>query len=345
MQKDNDFGQQGQPVTLQKAIQQFLEARELDNCTPKTLSTYEQRLRYFSTWLETAYHVDTVEGLKLEHLRGWMAYLKKTPTYRNKPLSDESIHSYGQSLIAFCHWLEQEEMIEKPITPRFKLPRMEKKFVPTYNADDIKKLLDACEESEYSKPDIRKALTARNKAIVTLFVDSGIRLNELVGLRLGDIDKASRVILVHRKGNKWQQVPVSRDGFKSLHQYLTHHRSTLAQTEVAHRDDKVFLADNGEPLTMWGVAALFKRLKKRTGIDGKKVSAHQCRRYMATTQLADGRSPLDVKRQLGHSSLKMTDHYASLSVEQLQKSHEKYSPLRSEERKKDDTFGTGYWTE
>lgn len=54
---------------------------------------------------------------------------------------------------------------------------------------------------------LRRALTARNRAIVNLFIDSGIRLNELVGLRLGDIDKSSRVILVHRKGNKWQQVP------------------------------------------------------------------------------------------------------------------------------------------
>src|SRR6266576_1634466 len=100
-----------------------------------------------------------------------MAHLKKTPTYRNKPLSDESIHSYGQSLIAFCHWLEQEEKLEKPITSRFKLPRMEKKFVPTYAQDDIEKLLQACEASEYNEPDVRKALTARNRAIVTLFVD------------------------------------------------------------------------------------------------------------------------------------------------------------------------------
>ena len=51
-------------------------------------------------------------------------------TYRGKPLSDESIHIYGQSLLAFCHWLEREEKIEKPITTRFKLPRVEKKFVP-----------------------------------------------------------------------------------------------------------------------------------------------------------------------------------------------------------------------
>ena len=127
---------------IQKAIQEFLEVRELDNCTPKTLRTYEQRLRYFSTWLCSAHRVEDVENLRLEHLRGWMAYLKKTPTYRNKPLSDESIHSYGQSLLAFCHWLEVEEKIEKPITPRFKLPRVEEKFIPTFTSDDIGKLLN-----------------------------------------------------------------------------------------------------------------------------------------------------------------------------------------------------------
>ncbi len=124
-----------------------------------------------------------------------MAYLKKTPTYRNKPLSDESIHSYGQSLLAFCHWLEREEKIEKPITTRFKLPRVEKKFVPTYEVEDVGKLLNACEEGAESKPRFRRALTARNKAIVVLFIDTGIRLSELIGLRLGDVDVQSRVIL------------------------------------------------------------------------------------------------------------------------------------------------------
>jgi site-specific recombinase XerD len=117
----------------------------------------------------------------------------------------------------------------------------------------------------------------------------------------------------------------------------------LASDEIAHKDDPVFLADNGEPLPMWGVSMLFRWLKKRTGIDGKRVSAHNCRRYMATTQLAEGRSPLDVKRQLGHSTLIMTDHYASLSVEQLKRSHEKYSPLRADNNGKTEGYGSGYW--
>ncbi len=91
---------------------------------------------------------------------------------------------------------------------------------------------------------------------------------------------------------------------------------------------------------------LFKRLQKRTAIEGKKVSPHQCRRYMATTQLAMGRSPLDVQRQMGHTTLTMTNYYASLTVEHLRKSHERFSPLRDNGKPStDETFGTGYWNE
>jgi site-specific recombinase XerD len=83
--------------------------------------------------------------------------------------------------------------------------------------------------------------------------------------------------------------------------------------------------------------------EKKTGIDGHQVYPHNCRRYMATTQLAEGRSPLDVKRQMGHATLKMTDKYASLSVEQLKQSHEKYSPLRADGANKAEGYGSGYW--
>src|SRR5450755_2410680 len=273
-----------------------------------------------------------------------MTHLKKTPSERTKqPLSDRSIHSYGKALLVFCHWIEQEEMIEKPISARFKLPKVEKKFIPTFTSDEIEKILEACEEGDENKPHIRKALTARNRAIVSLFLDTGIRLKELVGLRLRDLDKHAYVILVHRKGNRWQQVPVSRDGFKPLHVYLTKYRSVLAGTDVAHKDDPVFLVEGGEPLRYGGVEALFKRIKKRTGIDGKRVSPHNCRRYMATTQLRLGRSPLDVQRQMGHTTLDMTNEYASLTVEHLRRSHEMYSPLKAKDQEGGETSEDGYW--
>ena len=97
---------------------------------------------------------------------------------------------------------------------------------------------------------------------------------------------------------------------------------------------------------MRGVSKLFERLHKRTGIEGKKVSPHQCRRYMATTQLASGRSPLDVQRQMGHTTLTMTNHYASLDIHQLKRSHEAYSPLRAKQDSVNGYgVGRGYWEE
>jgi len=196
---------------------------------------------------------------------------------------------------------------------------------------------------------LRKALTVRNRAIVTVIVDAGLRRSEIVGLRLCDVDRELRLLVVHRKGNKWQQVPISRDGFKPLHEYLTKHRAYLAKlggSIVAHKEDAVFLSARGEPLTPEAVSLLFKRLRRRSGIEGKRVSAHNCRRYMATTQLAAGRSPLDVQRQMGHTTLKMTNHYYSQTVTQLQRSHEEYSPLRIK-KSEHETGGSasGYWDE
>src|SRR5207248_10671126 len=147
-------------------------------------------------------------------------------------------------------------------------------------------------------------------------------------------DRDLRLLIVHRKGNKWQQVPISRDGFKYLHDYLAKHRKHLAALtgrNTARKEEAVFLSRRGESITVHTVNQLFDRLQERTGIEGKRVSPHNCRRYMATTQLAMGRSPLDVQRQMGHTTLKMTNHYASLTVEHIQKSHEQVSPLRAKD--------------
>jgi integrase/recombinase XerD len=306
-------------------------------------------LRYFREWLRSTHGITDTDDLQLAHLRGWMSHLQKTPAKHGGKRSDATVHRYGMSMLAFLHWLEHEEVIVKPITTRFKLPRVEQKFIPTYTTSDIEKLLDACEEGDAAKPRLRKALTARNRAIVSILVDAGLRRNEITGLRLCDIDRELRLLTVHRKGNKWQQVPVSRDGFKPLHEYLTKHRPYLAKLgggTIAKKEDAAFLTARGEPFSADALSLLFKRLKKRAGIADKRVSAHNCRRYMATTQLVNGRSPLDVQRQMGHTSLKMTNHYYSQTVEQLQRSHELYSPLRKKSSEGNvDGSGSGYWDE
>jgi site-specific recombinase XerD len=336
-------------LDIRTAIQDYITAHEIQNSSAFTLVNYRKHLRYFADWLWSAHGISDTDNIQLTHLRGWMSYLQKTPTRLGRKRGDATINRYGMSMLAFLHWLEKEEVIQKPITTRFKLPRVEQKFIPTFTPGDIEKLLAACEEGDEHKPRLRKALTARNRAIVTILIDAGLRRSEIVGLRLCDIDRELRLLVVHRKGNKWQQVPVSRDGFKPLHEYLMKHRPYLAKlggSTVARKEDAVFLSARGEPFTAGALSLLFKRLKRRTGIDDKRVSAHNCRRYMATTQLAMGRSPLDVQRQMGHTTLKMTNHYYSQTVEQLHRSQEAYSPLYIKKSKGDAGSGaTGYWDE
>jgi site-specific recombinase XerD len=94
---------------------------------------------------------------------------------------------------------------------------------------------------------------------VNVLIDTDIRLSELANLRLGDVDREQRLLIVHRKGNKWQQVPISWEGFKPLHEYLTKHRPYLASLKepdkvrvLARKDEPMFLNTRGEPLKSRG---------------------------------------------------------------------------------------------
>lgn len=335
-------------MDIRKALQDFIQFHEIENQSQYTIRNYRRFITPFVDWLQSEYAVTDTDDLTVHHLRSWVSHLQKTPNKRGKIFKDSTIRLIAASILAFCHWLECEGIIDASVIKRFKLPKTEQEFIPTFTADEVQRMFDACEDCKNCAPAIRKALTARNRAILAILIDTGIRVSELVALRLCDIDKDLRLLVVHRKGNRWQQVPVSRDGFKFLHEYLSKHRKHLAELTgqaVAHKEDAVFLGRFGDPITFHAVEKFFDRLQERTGISGKRVSPHNCRRYMATTQLSLGRSPLDVQRQMGHTTLKMTNHYASLTIEQLQKSHEQFSPLRAKDIGENQSFGRGYWDE
>jgi site-specific recombinase XerD len=335
-------------MKMKQAIRDYLTAHRVNNDSADTLNNYRYLLPRFADWLASQGVTDTDE-LRLHHLREWVVYLQEKPVrHSGKKMKDSTVQMYSKQVLAFCHWLEQEEIIEKPITARFKLPHVEKQFIPTLVPRDVEKLLAACEHGDDRQPRLKKALTARNRALVLLSIDAGPRRKELAELRLCDIDRNLCLLSIHRKGDTWQQIPVSREAFKTLHDYIKKHRAFLASrggTAVVRKEDAVFLSHEGKPLSRISVGLLFTRLGKLAGIDGKRFYHHQCRRYMATTQLAMGRSPLDVERQMGHTSLTMTNHYASLTVEHLRQSPEKYSPLLAKVISGDEDIGENYWGE
>ncbi len=346
---DDGEGKERERTTLQAALQDYLTFHETVNASRYTVANYRYSLPPFVDWLFAEGELVYVDQLRVKHLRGYVKYLQQKTSRNGFPLADTTIHQYAQEILSFCHWLEREKLASKTLTENFELPKYEERVIPALTDEDVQKVLAACEESSNLDPRLRKALTARNRAIVSVFFDAGIRRSELVGLRLGDIDREMRLLYIKRKGRKWQNVPISYEGFKPLHEYITRHRPYLASCGVgtgSRKDDSVFLTRRGEPVKIYSVNALFDRLRERTGITDKPVYSHQGRRRMATKQLSEGRNPLDVQRQMGHTTLTMTNKYFSQTTEGLRKSHEQFSPMRKRsENERSSGLGSGYYEE
>jgi site-specific recombinase XerD len=341
-------GEYNQRTTFEKALRDFLEVHRVSRrSSDYTMRNYSGVLTRFVEWLASQGAV-YVDELTTKHLRAYVGFLQIEPTKSGYPLIDTTVRQYAIVISVFCHWLVREELIDRRVIEKFDIPKSERKEIPALSRDDLDKLLEACEEGDRHRPRLRRALTARNRAIVSVLFDAGIRRSELVGLRLGDVDREMRLLYVRRKGGKWQQVPISYEGFKSLHEYVIKYRSYLASLGAgigSKKDDPVFLSSRGMPLTIHVVNDLFQRLAARVDID-KPVYPHQGRRYMATTQLDAGRNPLDVQRQMGHTTMMMTNRYYSQTTQGLRRSHESYSPLRKRgENDRSSGLGSGYYEE
>ena len=121
-------------MNIKQAVEEYITVHEIENLSAETIANRRRNLRYFVEWLQSAYDLTDTDGLQLTHLRGWISYLQKTPARHGGRREDSSVHTYGMSMLAFCHWLEYEGVIEKPITTRFRLPRVEKKIHPHFLA-------------------------------------------------------------------------------------------------------------------------------------------------------------------------------------------------------------------
>jgi site-specific recombinase XerD len=95
-------------MLLTKALKDFIEFHEIDNQSRLTVRNYRRYVGPFVEWLPSEHGVTNTGGLDVTHLRGWISYLQKTPNQRGKMYADSTVHLWSVSILAFCHWLEQE---------------------------------------------------------------------------------------------------------------------------------------------------------------------------------------------------------------------------------------------
>jgi site-specific recombinase XerD len=303
-------------------LRRYLLWHEAEGHSRKTESNYQKVLRLFFSYLRDEHQLTDLNELEVEHVRAWLVYLRNTPGQHERARSSKTVENYCRHLLGFLHWCVSEGVLDHDPTERVRLPKAEKKHLRVFSDEEVKLLHEACAPASTGlRPDVRRMLTARNRAILWTLLDTGMRESELCGMRFKDLDRKHGTVYIMGKGAKERKLLLGQRGYHFLTSYFDHWRGEPESTE-----EHLLLTDDGSPLTPQTILKLFRRLKKASGITDKRVSAHTCRHWYAIRFLLKGGMLFALQRHLGHESLEMVKVYAHFTDQDAEEEKRKYSP-------------------
>jgi len=279
--------------SLGTAIEHFVTAKAAEGASPKTIEWYRMVLGRAGRDLGVDRALDSLTS---NELRAWLLTLRET-------LSPISVAGYVRGLKAFGRWCATEEIATAAALCTLRRPRVPHKLVEPLDDAALRRMLDAA--------------SVRDRAIVLLMLDTGLRLSELARLRPSDL-RSDGSLKVMGKGARERIVPVGGVARQALVRYLRH--ADLADTSIA-----IFRARGGGALGPRGIQQVFKRLKARAGIPGR-CSPHTLRHTFARAYLVNGGDAFSLQRMLGHSTLDMVKRYVALADADLAARHRTASP-------------------
>ena len=320
-------GGTGASTTIADAIDAHLQDHEGGNHSQKTLEWHTTALGLLRCYLEEEQEITQVEEVDAAEINGWFAYLRTQPGQRGRPRAERTIQTYARSVRAFFRWLMRREVLERNPFDQVAFPKVGRPLIQTIEPEEFERLLQACAPQGESGWLVERA-AARNRAIFWLFYDTGIRVSELCGLRVGDFDRKHGLLTVTGKGSKQRRIALGNNCQRHLLHYLDRHRpgrEELAEW-VSAGEDHLFLSETRMPLTKNGVEMLFKRVRERAGITYKRISPHILRHTFAIRYLVLGNDPFSLQELLGHEDMATVKLYMHMNDTTIQEQKRKYSP-------------------
>lgn len=227
------------------------------------------------------------------------------------------INSIFRNLVAikmFYRFLFTEGYIKEDLARFIEFPKLTKKLPQTLNIMELKKLLDT--------DNFKGILGKRDQAIIELLYATGMRVSELISLKLNDINLDYRLLKCTGKGSKERWVPFNFRASSVLQDYIKFIRLKLLK---GNKNELLFLNSNGQPISRQGVFYLVKNYAKRSGIR-KNVTPHTLRHTVATHLIENGADLRTVQEMLGHSDISTTQIYTHVSRKWIKKEYFKAFP-------------------
>lgn len=309
-------------LTLSQAYAGFELAANARRLSPKTIADYQNTFRKFARFMaeqdDSPLDGDPpLESITPTHIRRFLA--------AQDQVSKKTALNYHVGLSALWTWALDEEYVDSHVVRRCERPTPEKRAVVPYTEADIKAMLSSLEKSKaYSRPGKRSCSNSlpnaeRNRAIIFLLLDTGLRAQELCDLTIVHTDLKNRRVKVMGKGAKERSVPFSPRTAQILWRYITAFRKD------AYANEPLFITDELRAFDRNMLRRSLSRIGERAGLSG--VNCHRFRHTFAINYLRNGGDPWSLQLMLGHSTLEMVSHYLSIAQADLDDNHRQASPV------------------
>jgi integrase/recombinase XerC len=281
--------------------------------SPHTVKAYGRDLDAFTEFCDRHYGNWDWKTVDRLGLRGFLGEMQR------RGLSKRSAARALSAVRSFYRFLQEHHNVPNNITRAAKVPKLDKRL-PGYLDRDQTDRLFAWAESRAGADEL---VPTRDLAILELFYSTGIRLSELSGMNLEDLDLLSDQLKVRGKGRKERIVPVGSRAVLALRRYLNLRGTVVDRIRGGDRR-AVFVSSRGQRLSPRGIQRLVHQLFDGIGADGLRV--HSLRHTFATHMLDAGADLRAVQELLGHASLSTTQVYTHTSVERLKKVYNQAHP-------------------
>jgi integrase/recombinase XerD len=276
-----------------------------DGLSKNTLDSYRADLSHFNVWLDK--HGNDLLSASQADIQQYLAV--KFP--HSKP---RSISRLIASLRRFYRYALRENLIKTDPTLQIESPKLPRSLPKSLNEQEVEDLLNA--------PDINQAIGLRDRAMLELLYASGLRVSELVGVKVNEVSTQEGVVRVTGKGSKTRLVPMGQEAADWIDQYLKTARPKILDGQMT---DAMFATTRGTAMTRQAFWYLIKRYAIVAGIT-KHMSPHVLRHAFATHLLNHGADLRVVQMLLGHADISTTQIYTHVARERLKSLHSEHHP-------------------
>jgi integrase/recombinase XerD len=290
-------------------LKEYLTTLKLErNLSGNTVSSYKNDISSLLRFLETLGISDPSEVNK-KNLNSFFSSLNKIR------LSSNSAARYYSSIKGFFRYLFIQNYIKENPMERVSSPKLKKGLPLVLSVTEVDSIL--------ARPDSSNVLGLRDKALLELLYACGVRVSELLGLKVSDLFFNEEMIRVFGKGSKERLVPVGRSAVKWIKEYLIKSRPML---EKKHKSENfLFLNQRGTKLSRMGIWKVVDKYVKDAGIK-KKIHPHTFRHSFATHLLEGGADLRAVQEMLGHADISTTQIYTHIDREYIKQMHKDFHP-------------------